>query len=124
MDEKKYKLICVRKGKTNYARTNNRKNVTLGSYNRYLTVYGSFALFQVRSPTSFASSPPEVTQVCTHLSQLALRPSKIIFVLSTELIYKLATVKSFKADVSRVSPLFVLLLERMTNGLSFALTKG
>ena len=32
MDEKKYKLICVRKGKTNYARTNNRKNVTLGSY--------------------------------------------------------------------------------------------
>jgi len=32
-DEKKYKLICVRKGKTNYARTNNRKNVTLGSYN-------------------------------------------------------------------------------------------
>ena len=33
MDEKKYKLICVRKGKTNYARTNNRKNVTLGSYN-------------------------------------------------------------------------------------------
>ena len=25
MDEKKYKLICVRKGKTNYARTNNRK---------------------------------------------------------------------------------------------------
>ena len=29
MDEKKYKLICVRKGKTNYARTNNRKNVTL-----------------------------------------------------------------------------------------------
>ena len=34
MDEKKYKLICVRKGKTNYARTNNRKNVTLGSYNQ------------------------------------------------------------------------------------------
>ena len=32
-DEKKYKLICVRKGKTNYAKTNNRKNVTLGSYN-------------------------------------------------------------------------------------------
>ena len=32
MDEKKFKLICVRKGKTNYARTNNRKNVTLGSY--------------------------------------------------------------------------------------------
>ena len=32
MDEKKYKLICVRKGKTNYARTNNGKNVTLGSY--------------------------------------------------------------------------------------------
>ena len=31
-DEKKYKLICVRKGKTNYTRTNNRKNVTLGSY--------------------------------------------------------------------------------------------
>ena len=31
-DEKKYKLIGVRKGKTNYARTNNRKNVTLGSY--------------------------------------------------------------------------------------------
>ena len=25
MDEKKYKLICVRKGKTNYARTNNIK---------------------------------------------------------------------------------------------------
>ena len=35
MDEKKYKLICVRKGKTNYARTNNRKKVTLGSYNLY-----------------------------------------------------------------------------------------
>ena len=35
MDEKKYKLICVRKGKTNYARTNNRKNVTLGSYKCY-----------------------------------------------------------------------------------------
>ena len=69
---------------------------------------------------SLASSPPEVTQVCTHLSQLALRPSKIIFVLSTELIYKLATVKSFKADVSRVSPLS----ERMANGLSFTLTKG
>ena len=34
-DEKKYKLICVRKGKTNYARTNNRKNVTLGSYRYY-----------------------------------------------------------------------------------------
>ena len=30
--EKKYKLISVRKGKTNYAKTNNRKNVTLGSY--------------------------------------------------------------------------------------------
>ena len=37
MDEKKYKLICVRKGKTNYARTNNRKNVTLGSYSPYCT---------------------------------------------------------------------------------------
>ena len=36
MDEKKYKLICVRKGKTNYARTNNRKNVTLGSYSALL----------------------------------------------------------------------------------------
>ena len=36
MDEKKYKLICVRKGKTNYARTNNRKNVTLGSYITYI----------------------------------------------------------------------------------------
>ena len=33
-DEKKYKLIGVRKGKTNYARTNNRNNVTLGSYTR------------------------------------------------------------------------------------------
>ena len=31
-DEKRYKLICVRKGKTNYTRTNNRKNVTLGTY--------------------------------------------------------------------------------------------
>ena len=31
-DEKKYKLIGVRKEKTNYTRTNNRKNVTLGSY--------------------------------------------------------------------------------------------
>ena len=38
MDEKKYKLICVRKGKTNYARTNNRKNVTLGSYTREITL--------------------------------------------------------------------------------------
>ena len=38
MDEKKYKLICVRKGKTNYARTNNRKNVTLGSYILHYTV--------------------------------------------------------------------------------------
>ena len=41
MDEKKYKLICVRKGKTNYARTNNRKNVTLGSYITYLMWMGS-----------------------------------------------------------------------------------
>ena len=42
MDEKKYKLICVRKGKTNYARTNNRKNVTLGSYSQHnLTEYNN-----------------------------------------------------------------------------------
>ena len=34
-DEKKYKLIWVREGKTNYARMNNRKNVTLGSQKRY-----------------------------------------------------------------------------------------
>ena len=27
MDEKKYKLICVRKGKTNQARTNNQKKM-------------------------------------------------------------------------------------------------
>ena len=39
MDEKKYKLICVRKGKTNYARTNNRKNVTLGSYRCYVLFF-------------------------------------------------------------------------------------
>ena len=36
MDEKKYKLICVRKGKTNYARTNLEKmlhlDLTLISY--------------------------------------------------------------------------------------------
>ena len=47
MDEKKYKLICVRKGKTDYARTNNRKNVTLGSYTlvkRVARVYSKFAL--------------------------------------------------------------------------------
>ena len=42
MDEKKYKLICVRKGKTNYARTNDRKNVTLGSY---ITLYTTFVLW-------------------------------------------------------------------------------
>ena len=30
-DEKKYKLISVRKRKTKDAKTNNRKNVTLGS---------------------------------------------------------------------------------------------
>ena len=46
---------------------------------RYLTVYGGFALLQVRSPTSFASSPPEVKQVHTHCSYLAFKPSKIIF---------------------------------------------
>ena len=45
MDEKKYKLICVRKGKTNYARTNNRKNVTLGSY---ICNYYAEKLFGVR----------------------------------------------------------------------------
>ena len=42
MDEKKYKLICVRKGKTNYARTNNRKNVTLGSYKKCKTAWDNF----------------------------------------------------------------------------------
>ena len=31
-DENKYKLISLRKGKINYAKKNNRKNVTLGSY--------------------------------------------------------------------------------------------
>ena len=47
MDEKKYKLICVRKGKTNYARTNNRKNVTLGSYryDRYKKRLGRYLLY-------------------------------------------------------------------------------
>ena len=40
MDEKKYKLICVRKGKTHYARTNNRKNVTLGSYTNDVAMKG------------------------------------------------------------------------------------
>ena len=44
MDEKKYKLICVRKGKTNYARTNNRKNVTLGSYNHFERIYKVYSL--------------------------------------------------------------------------------
>ena len=34
-DEKKYKLISVRKRKTNDAKTNNRKNATLGSYTRF-----------------------------------------------------------------------------------------
>ena len=47
MDEKKYKLICVRKGKTNYARTNNRKNVTLGSYTAHANVCIIFPLILV-----------------------------------------------------------------------------
>ena len=34
-DEKKYKLISVRKRKTKDAKTNNRKNATLGSYTRF-----------------------------------------------------------------------------------------
>ena len=48
MDEKKYKLICVRKGKTNQARTNNQKNVTLGSNTNY-THSGEYTAFLYRT---------------------------------------------------------------------------